>query len=130
MTAYVTPLPRSRTKRDGEMQMLDAEAQLRWEIGMRKLGTNIADVSILSGIARGRRVFPPQEFSLRARVLHSNGRAAAAPEYWSPPADAELVAAQVLFNQPVWGPLAFGFGAHFGLGLFEPADAEILADDL
>jgi CRISPR-associated protein Csb2 len=30
---------------------------------------------------------------------------------------------ELAFAAPVCGPLAFGFGAHFGLGLFVPADA-------
>jgi CRISPR-associated protein Csb2 len=28
---------------------------------------------------------------------------------------------EITFNEPVTGPLAFGYGAHFGLGLFVPA---------
>jgi CRISPR-associated protein Csb2 len=38
-----------------------------------------------------------------------------------PPGDAVPVGAVLYFDAPVWGPLAFGFGCHFGLGLFEPA---------
>jgi CRISPR-associated protein Csb2 len=37
-----------------------------------------------------------------------------------PPGDAVPVGALVYFDEPVWGPLAVGFGCHFGLGLFEP----------
>lgn len=32
--------------------------------------------------------------------------------------------ARLVFKQPVCGPIALGYGAHFGLGLFVPADSE------
>jgi CRISPR-associated protein Csb2 len=37
-----------------------------------------------------------------------------------PPADAIAASVRLVFKRPVWGPLALGFGCHFGLGLFEP----------
>jgi CRISPR-associated protein Csb2 len=36
------------------------------------------------------------------------------------PKDALAIGAEIIFDRPVWGPLAFGYGAHFGLGVFEP----------
>jgi CRISPR-associated protein Csb2 len=30
---------------------------------------------------------------------------------------------RLTFEQPVRGPIALGFGSHFGLGLFEPEGA-------
>jgi CRISPR-associated protein Csb2 len=36
------------------------------------------------------------------------------------PKDALAVGAEIIFDRPIWGPLAFGYGAHFGLGVFEP----------
>ena len=38
-----------------------------------------------------------------------------------PPADAGL-AVRIVFEQPVAGPVALGYGAHFGLGLFAAVD--------
>ena len=39
-----------------------------------------------------------------------------------PPRDAIRTGAEIVFEKEVWGPLAFGFGSHFGLGLLQPAD--------
>jgi hypothetical protein len=39
-----------------------------------------------------------------------------------PPSDAVGAFAEVVFPEPVCGPLAFGFGAHFGLGLMAPVE--------
>ena len=33
---------------------------------------------------------------------------------------------RLTFSQPVWGPLALGFGCHYGLGLFVPHEADPL----
>lgn len=128
-TAYVTPLHRMRKRRDGKIETLDAASQLRWEIGMRQLGARLTDIIVMPTIARGVSNIRAHDFALKARTLPSKNSGMTAPEHWSPPAGAERVGAQLLFNEPVWGPLAFGFGAHFGLGLFEPADGDILDQD-
>ncbi len=39
-----------------------------------------------------------------------------------PPGDWSLGFPEILFDEPVRGPLALGYGAHFGLGLLAPAD--------
>jgi len=39
-----------------------------------------------------------------------------------PPADAGAVL-RITFEEPVTGPLALGYGAHFGLGLFSAVQA-------
>ena len=128
-TAYVTPLLRTRKVRGDQPETLDAEAQLRWEIGMRRLGAKLADLAVTPTIMRGHAIIRARDFSLKARTLPAKNSGKAPPEYWSPPPDAERVGAQLLFTRPVWGPLAFGFGAHFGLGLFEPTgDALVLMD--
>lgn len=41
-----------------------------------------------------------------------------------PPGDAKPLALRLVFDRPVRGPLALGFGAHFGLGLLEPAERQ------
>lgn len=37
-----------------------------------------------------------------------------------PPRDPDAAFVRLVFREPVWGPLALGWGAHFGLGLFSP----------
>ena len=37
-----------------------------------------------------------------------------------PPGDAEIAFLELTFNAPVMGPLAFGYGSHFGLGQMWP----------
>lgn len=62
--------------------------------------------------------------ALSAALGPSRGRRSIGP--WPAtaqvPADATPLALRLLFDRPVWGPLALGFGAHFGLGLLAPAD--------
>jgi hypothetical protein len=62
---------------------------------------------------RRSRPFPAAAFETRFADRDLNARR---------PADALAQAAELTFAAPVWGPLALGFGAQFGLGLFEPAD--------
>lgn len=52
----------------------------------------------------------PLEF--QSERQHGNGRRAHQP----------AAAFRITFAEPVRGPLAFGYGSHFGLGLFVPAD--------
>ena len=64
-------------------------------------------------LRRGARPLAVEDFATQFRNGKANSRR---------PADATPCAVALRFAEPVWGPLAFGFGAHFGLGLFEPAD--------
>jgi CRISPR-associated protein Csb2 len=109
VTPYVTPLWRGRKGGGDERRGLGPEDQLRDEIVQRRLPAALVRVTLTPNVVRGRFRVPAQNFSLDAR-----GR--------KPPGDAVAVGAEILFEEPVWGPLAFGFGAHFGLGLFEWAD--------
>lgn len=105
-TAYIPPLAHPRER-------LSADEQLRWEIGMRGLGAKVAQLALMPNVVRGGGAIRAKDFCLKVR-----GR--------TPPKDAIAVGAEIVFARPVWGPLAFGFGAHFGLGLFEPADHRLL----
>jgi len=40
----------------------------------------------------------------------------------SPPGDAVAAFPKITFPEPVMGPLAFGYGAHFGLGQLVPIE--------
>lgn len=64
-------------------------------------------------LRRGSRPIAVEHFVTQFRDGKANARR---------PADATPCAVALRFAEPVWGPLCFGFGAHFGLGLFEPAD--------
>ena len=104
-TAYVTPL--HRTDPTGlDRPNLAPEAQLRQEIASRGLP---APVSIVwrDGIRRRDGVTLASAF-----IRHGRGRRA--------PAGAWQGAPTIIFAEAVTGPLAFGFGAHFGLGLMVP----------
>lgn len=118
-TAYVPPLDCDRPGADA--QSLNPANQLRWEVGMRRLGPRLAgDVVVAADILRGGRAIAAASFVLKARRLAAIARGRSAPEHWQPPVNAKPVGATLTFVHPVWGPLAFGYGAHFGLGLFEP----------
>lgn len=121
-TAYVTPLARQREKRNGETHLLDTAEQLRWEIGQRKLGARLSGLALSPAIVRGEMLIPAVDFTVAARRLSELPPGRRAPRHWSPPRDADYTAAELSFDRPVSGPLAFGFGAHFGLGLFEPVE--------
>lgn len=58
----------------------------------------------------GRRTFRPLQFQTQRR--HGEGRRG----------NGSGSAFTLTFTEPVTGPLAFGYGSHFGLGLFVPAD--------
>ena len=45
------------------------------------------------------------------------------PSHDPPPGDAVATCPVLTFPKPVQGPIALGYGAHFGLGLFRPVDA-------
>lgn len=112
-SAYVTPLQRVAEAENSESASgaarLSPEHQLRWEIGMRRVGARVEELTVFPDIVRGSRVIPANAFTLKIRSR-------------KPPSHAVLTGARIVFARPVWGPLAFGFGAHFGLGLFEPVD--------
>lgn len=97
VTAYVTPL--WRTGRQGrERPGLDPTSQLRREIALRGLA-------------------PPAGLWWRGETAFET-----ATKTRRAPHDAWQGALILLFPEPVAGPLAFGFGAHFGLGLLRPSD--------
>ena len=108
MTPYVTPRWRSAGNGRAARSKLEPQNQLAREIAQRAsyrclpMPTEIAignRIGLRRGILRGA-FFRPLE--VLGKLL----------------ADAIAVGARLIFPEPVWGPLAFGFGAHFGLGLF------------
>jgi CRISPR-associated protein Csb2 len=104
-TAYVTP--KHRTDVTGRVRPhLAPEAQLREEIARRGLP---APVSITWHEA-----IQAKEEILQAAHFVTTGRGRRAPS------DCWRGAPTVDFAEPISGPLAFGFGAHFGLGLLVP----------
>lgn len=114
LTPFV-PTRHPKTHRDGRPK-LDANG---WWIGspehdLRRLIVETelplpTKIERLDTIAIGPRRLRPLEF--QSQRFHGQGRRAhSAP-----------VAFQLTFAEPVSGPLAFGYAAHFGLGLFVPA---------
>ncbi len=108
-TPYVTPL--SPLGRRGKLKRnpLSPEDQLHREIEKRGLSGLLAAAAVQSNTICAHHPIRPSEFVLRAC------RRRALP-------GAVGVGAELYFSEPIWGPLALGFGAHFGLGLFEPVD--------
>jgi len=113
LTPFV-PTRHPKTHRDGRPK-LDANG---WWIGspehdLRRL---VAEAGLplptklepMAVISIGSRHLRPVEF--QSQRYHGEGRRA----------QAAGVAFQLTFAEPVRGPLAFGYGAHFGLGLFVP----------
>jgi CRISPR-associated protein Csb2 len=115
LTPFV-PTRHPKTHRDGRPK-LDADG---WWIGspehdLRRLITEAglplpARLERLATIPIGPRRLRPVEF--QTQRYHGAGRRA----------QTAGAAFQLTFDEPVGGPLAFGYGAHFGLGLFVPAD--------
>jgi CRISPR-associated protein Csb2 len=107
-TAYVTPLWQTR-KPGAEVRNRRApDNQLAQEIVSRGLPAPVA-IDWATGIACPAGPIGPQGFVVAAGKRR-------------PPGDWSLGFPAVTFREPVWGPLALGFGAHFGLGLLVPAD--------
>lgn len=104
-TAYVTPLWRT-TDGGRERFGLDTEAQLRKELKDR-------------GIPSPVRILWRDGIRMKT-VAISPGKFAVSVPTRKPPADATKTAPTLIFAEPVSGPLAFGFGKHFGLGLMRP----------
>ena len=115
-TPFVTRLWR-RTRTGKARADFTPTAQVVREIGEaedrdgnRRLPEPVA-VAWLAAIAAGNRLAMPRDFVLttdRAR----------------PVGDAVAGFPVITFAQAVAGPIALGYGAHFGLGLLVPADAE------
>jgi CRISPR-associated protein Csb2 len=111
-TPYVTPLRRGlrgRGRGGVERAELQPREQLRKEVVERRLPATLTEIRLVEDASHYRPQMAACRFSLSAR-----GR--------TPSGDAVAVDAELGFAEPVWGPLAFGFGAHFGLGLFQPTD--------
>ncbi len=104
-TAYVTPLWRT-TDGGRERHGLDAEAQLRKELKDRGLPSPV-QILWRDGIQIKTVTLPPAGFVVSVPTR-------------GPPADATKTAPTLIFAEAVTGPLAFGFGKHFGLGLMRP----------
>ena len=106
VTPYVTPW-RRLTKTGKERPGFTIERQLRRELAARR---HPEPSEFQSGV-----IHPYMDEFVVAysfATLRANA---------TPPADAVTAFPIVTFPEPVWGPLAFGYGAHFGLGLFSPA---------
>jgi CRISPR-associated protein Csb2 len=108
LTPYVTPW-RRLTKTGKERVRYTLDAQLLEEIRLRGLPTP-------SGVD-----WKPSAWCGDDPVLASQFASRGAKKD-GPPSDAVASFPLVTFPSPVAGPLAFGFGAHFGLGLLVPHD--------
>ncbi len=105
-----------KTHRDGRPK-LDADG---WPIGspahdLRRLLAEAslplpAKIEPLATLPAGTRRLRPLQF--QSQRYHGQGRCGRHSG----------TAFQLTFAEPVSGPLAFGYGAHFGLGLFAPVD--------
>jgi CRISPR-associated protein Csb2 len=85
------------------------EGQLRRELGLRSLPEPVSIRPVEGYVVPDERVICWSEFeTTRRNGTHGNG----------------LAGFEIEFAQPVRGPIALGFGCHFGLGLFLPG-AEI-----
>ena len=105
-TAYITPL--HRTDPTGATRPhLGPDGQFRNELARRELPAPLS-ICWSEGI-----MLRQGQIAARSFVRSGSGRRA--------PPGAWLGAPALIFDQPVAGPLAFGFGAHFGLGLLVPA---------
>lgn len=105
ITPYVTPKWRlSKTGR--ERPQFAPEVQLTTEIVARGLPPPVAIE------------WQPSNAGVFANDFAVTGPGKIAAR---PPRDAVAAFPKLHFSEPVWGPLAFGFGAHFGLGVLLPA---------
>ncbi len=106
-TAYIQP---HWGRRAGRPEANDPIAEhIAFEAHLRGLPPPVR-ISVGRRIVSGARSIRADSFVRGTRKRRASGISVAA-------------AVEIQFAEPVWGPLAFGFGAHFGLGLFEPADA-------
>ena len=104
LTPYVTP--RWRTREGVERKRDHPEAQLLGELEKRgwPRPVNLAFFPI--------RETEYGDLASHAFLLERERR--------RPPGDAVAAFLALDFDEPVWGPAAFGYGAHFGLGLLAP----------
>jgi CRISPR-associated protein Csb2 len=108
VTPYVTPRWRAARKGARERTAESPDRQIGDELRGRGL-PGLLEIYASPAVRCGDGFIPATEF---ARDLSAHRS----------PADATPLALRLLFERPVWGPLALGFGAHFGLGLLAPAD--------
>jgi CRISPR-associated protein Csb2 len=105
MTPYVTPRHRL-TKTGKERPNFTIEAQLRSELEQQ-------------GFAQPEIKFSPSRWS-EAGLLLASSFSLARMHDKKPPVDAVAAFPLIKFDEPVSGPLAFGYGGHFGLGQLLP----------
>lgn len=102
-TPYVPPNDRPR------FDAKDAARQLKYEIGKRGLaGKLVAPPKLATRLEIGGRTMAPADFQLEL----DGGK--------SLPKGAEPCFFEIVFDRPVSGPLALGWGCHTGLGQFVP----------
>jgi CRISPR-associated protein Csb2 len=104
LTPFVTT--RWRTRRGRERRGETAEEQILREAESRGLPA-VVRLDTSGAVAAGARSIAATRFLIETRDRR-------------PPEDAAVLAVRIVFARPVWGPLALGFGSHFGLGLFAP----------
>jgi CRISPR-associated protein Csb2 len=107
-SAYVTSRWQTRKPGAGIRDGRAPEEQLRQDIVSRGLPPP-EEIAWPPGIPCAGGLIGPRGFTVAAGKRR-------------PPGDWSLGFPTLTFAAPVWGPLAFGFGAHFGLGLLAPAD--------
>lgn len=108
VTPYLTPRWRASRKGAIDRERERAPSQVIGEIEGRGLGRVLA-IHAAAAVPCGLELVDAAHFTTETPRRR-------------PPGDARPLALRLLFDRPVQGPLALGFGAHFGLGLFEPAD--------
>lgn len=110
-TPYITPLWRAARRRaQTSRARYEPAQQLQAEIAQRRLPADLVRLRLQTHVMTASRLHVPVQEFVRATRNRK------------PPGDAVAIGAELTFSEPVWGPLAFGFGAHFGLGLFAPVE--------
>ncbi|MGQ0686401.1 hypothetical protein [Bradyrhizobium sp.] len=121
MSAYVPPWWQSSRARAKPREAYSPKRQLETEIAAR-FATEYEQAPVPVRIVMSN-VFSRGNLSLDPRAFIANlpkGQARRRRET----GDAAAQGVEIEFDRPVWGPLAFGYGAHFGLGVFEPVVQE------
>lgn len=111
VTPYITPRYRL-TKTGKERPDFTAPAQFADEIALRELPKPVS-IEWRSAAWCGEDLVLASQFICKRKK-----------QTGKPPGDAVASFPIVTFAKPVEGPLAFGYGAHFGMGLLMPADAD------
>lgn len=110
VTPFVTS--RHRLSKTGKARPAHRpERQLEDELASR--GLSAAGYAFAPAAYAGERIVTPEAFAIAGAA-----RRPARP----PPRDAVAAFVELGFEAPVRGPLALGYGAHFGLGLFLPVE--------